>query len=150
MLSCLSCVWLCVTLWTIAHQPPPSMGFSRQEYWSGLLFPSPGDLPDPGIEPGSPTLQADSLAWTIKSLPTMWETRVRSLGQEDPLEKEMAPYSSILAWRIPWTEEAGRPQSMGSPRVGRDWATSLSLSAFLSLSLLMLALSSILSQTHEG
>ena len=56
----------------------------------------------------------------VKRLPTMWETRVRSLGQEDPLEKEMAPYSSILAWRIPGTEEAGRPQSMGSPRVGRD------------------------------
>ena len=47
--------------WTVAHQAPPSMGFSRQEYWSGLPFPSPGDLPDPGIEPGSPPeLQADS------------------------------------------------------------------------------------------
>ena len=47
--------------WTVAHQAPPSMGFSRQEYWSGLLFPSPGDLPDPGIEPRSPALQADAL-----------------------------------------------------------------------------------------
>ena len=47
--------------WTIARQAPPSMGFSRQEYWSGLLFPSPGDLPDPGTEPGSPVLQADAL-----------------------------------------------------------------------------------------
>ena len=47
--------------WTVAHQAPPSMGFSRQEYWSGLPFPSPGDLPDPGIEPRSPALQADSL-----------------------------------------------------------------------------------------
>ena len=46
--------------WTVAHQAPPSMGFSRQEYWSGLPFPSPGDLPDPGIEPGSPALQADA------------------------------------------------------------------------------------------
>ena len=46
---------------TVAHQAPLSMGFSRQEYWSGLPIPSPGDLPDPGIEPGSPTLQADSL-----------------------------------------------------------------------------------------
>ena len=46
---------------TVAHQAPPSMGFSRQEYWSGLPFPSPGDLSDPGIEPGFPTLQADSL-----------------------------------------------------------------------------------------
>ena len=55
---------LCPTLaipWTVAHQAPLSMGFSRQQYWSGLPFPSPGDLPDPGIEPGSPALQADSL-----------------------------------------------------------------------------------------
>ena len=46
---------------TVARQAPPSMGFSRQEYWSGLPFPSPGDLPDPGIKPRSPALQADSL-----------------------------------------------------------------------------------------
>ena len=57
----LSCVRLVTTPWTVAHQAPPSMGFSRQEYWSGLPFPSPGDLPDPGIEPRSPTSQADAL-----------------------------------------------------------------------------------------
>ena len=50
-----------VTLWTVAHQAPLSKKFSRQEYWSGLPFPSPGDLPDPGIKPVSPALQADSL-----------------------------------------------------------------------------------------
>ena len=50
------------TLWTVGHQAPPSMGFSRQEYWSGLPFPSPGDFPDPGIEPGSPALGADALS----------------------------------------------------------------------------------------
>ena len=49
------------TPWTVAHQAPLSMGFSRQEYWSWLPFPSPGDLPDPGIEPGSPALQANTL-----------------------------------------------------------------------------------------
>ena len=49
------------TPWTVARQSPLSMGFSRQEYWSGLPFPSPGDLPNPGIEPQSPALQADSL-----------------------------------------------------------------------------------------
>ena len=49
------------TPWTVAHQTPLSMGFSRQEYWSGLPFPSPGDFPDPRIEPSSPTLQEDSL-----------------------------------------------------------------------------------------
>ena len=57
----LSCVRLFATLWTVAYQAPPSMGFPRQEYWSGLPFPSPGDLPNPGIKPGSPTLQADTL-----------------------------------------------------------------------------------------
>ena len=55
-----SCLTLC-DLWTVAHQAPPSMGFFRQEYWSGLPFPSPVDLPDPGIEPRPPTLQADAL-----------------------------------------------------------------------------------------
>ena len=57
----LSRVQLFATPWTIARQAPPSMEFSRQEYWSGLPFPSPGDLPDSGIEPGSPALQADAL-----------------------------------------------------------------------------------------
>ena len=57
----LSCVWLFVTLWTVACQAPLSMGFSRQEYWSGLPFPSPGNLPGSGIKPRSPTLQADAL-----------------------------------------------------------------------------------------
>ena len=57
----LSHVQLFATLWTVAYQVPLSMGFSRQEYWSGLPFPSPGDLPNPGIEPRSLTLQADTL-----------------------------------------------------------------------------------------
>ena len=52
----LSRVRLFVTPWTVPHQAPLSMGFSRKQYWSGLTFPSPGDLPDPGIEPGSPAL----------------------------------------------------------------------------------------------
>ena len=56
----------------------------------------------------------------VKRLPAMRETRVRSLGQEDPLEEEMATRSSTLAWKIPWTEEPGRLQSMGSQRVGQD------------------------------
>ena len=59
----------------------------------------------------------------VKNLPTMWETQVQSLGREDPLEKEMATRSSILAWRIPWTEEPGRLQSMESQRVWHDWVT---------------------------
>ena len=57
----LSCVRLFATPWTVAYQAPQSMGFSRQEYWCGLPFPSPGDLPDPGIKPGFPALYADTL-----------------------------------------------------------------------------------------
>ena len=57
----LSHVRLFVTPWTVAHQAPPSMEFSRQEHWSGLPFPSPGNLPNPGIEPGSAALWADTL-----------------------------------------------------------------------------------------
>ena len=60
------------------------------------------------------------VAQMVKRLPTMWETQVQSLGLEDPLEKEMATHSSILAWKIPWTEEPGRLQSTGSQRVGHD------------------------------
>ena len=60
------------------------------------------------------------MAQTVKNLPAMEETGVRSLGQEDPLEKGMATHSRILVWRIPWTEEPGRLQSIGSQRVGRD------------------------------
>ena len=120
---------LCLTLatpWTVAHQALPSMGFSRQEYWSVLPFPSPGDLPNPGIELWSPASQADSIP---TELPGGSDSKasaynagdwVQSLGQEDILEKEMATHSSILAWKIPWTEEADRLQSMGSQRVRQD------------------------------
>ena len=65
------------------------------------------------------------VAQTVKRLSTMWETRVRSLGREDPLEKEMAIHTSTIAWKIPRTEEPGRLQSMGSQKVGHDWVTSL-------------------------
>ena len=60
------------------------------------------------------------MAETVKNLPAMQETRVQSLGLEDPLEKGMATHSSIFAWRIPWTEEHGGLQSMGSLRVGHN------------------------------
>ena len=65
----LSRVRLFVTPWTVVCQVSPSMGFSRQEYWNGLPFPSPGDLPDPGIKPGSPTLEADALTSEPTQLP---------------------------------------------------------------------------------
>ena len=66
----------------------------------------------------SPVCGASLVAQTVKRLSTMWETWIRALGWEDPLEKEMAIHSSTLAWKIPWTEEPGRLQSMGSQTVG--------------------------------
>ena len=64
--------------------------------------------------------RASLVAQQLEHLPAMQETQVRSLGWEDPLEKEMETHSSIVAWRIPWTDEPGGPQSTGSQRVGYD------------------------------
>ena len=69
------------------------------------------------------------MAQTVKCLPIMQETRVQSLSREDLLEKEMATHSSILAWKIPWTEEPARLQPMGSERAGHDRVTSLHFTA---------------------
>ena len=82
VLSCLSRVQLFLTPWTVAHQAPLSMGFSRQEYWKGLPFPSPGDLPDPGIEPAAlmPPASADGL-FTSAPPPTR-EAQLQS--QQEP------------------------------------------------------------------
>ena len=63
------------------------------------------------------------MAQLVKNLPAVQETQIKSLGQEDSLEKEMATHSSTLAWRIPWTEEPGKLQSMGLQRVGHNYAT---------------------------
>ena len=76
---------------------------------------------------GGSKISASLVAQTVKRLPTMRETWVPSLGREDLLEKEMATHSSILAWKIPWMEEPGRLQSMGTQRVRHDWVNSLSL-----------------------
>ena len=76
----------------------------------------PGDV-NLELANNSPT---SLVAQMVKRLPAMRKTRVRSLSQEDPLEKEMATHSSTLAWKIPWTEEPGRLQSMGLQRVGHD------------------------------
>ena len=120
VLSCFSHVWLFAMLWTLAHQAPLSMGFSRQEYWNGLPCPLPGDLPDPGIQSTSltsPTLIGGffitSANWGFpggtsgKNLPASagdirpagwipgWG-RSPGVGHSNPLH--------ILAWRTPWTE----------------------------------------------
>ena len=89
----------------------------------GAVFP-------PWYLPGAKLWLASLVAQRIKRLPAMQETQVWSLGWGDPLDKEMATHSSILAWRIPWTEEPGGLQSTGLQRVGHDWATSLSLSNY--------------------
>ena len=80
---------------------------------------------------------ASLVAQRLKNLPAMRETWVRFLGREDPLEKEMATHSSILAWRIPWMEEPGGLQSMGSQRVGHDWATSLIHSLMININMII-------------
>ena len=68
-------------------------------------------------------MEKEIINTTVKRLSTMWETRVRSLGREDPLEKEMAIHSSTIAWKIPWTEKPGSLQSVGLQRVRHNWAT---------------------------
>ena len=111
-----------VTLWTVAHQAPLSMGFSRQEYWSGLPFPSPGDLPDPGIEPRSSALQADTLtseprgkskinknmhlSWTVRR----WNQSIlKNIKPEYSLEglmlKLKLQYFEYLMWRADSVEK---------------------------------------------
>ena len=91
------------------------------------------------LERATLILGASLVAQRLKRLPEMWETWVGSLVREDPLEKEMATHSSILAWRIPWTKEPGGLQSMGLQRVRHDWATSLFFSplSFLKISFLI-------------
>ena len=131
----LSRVRLFATLWTVAPQAPPSLGFSRQEYWSGLPFPSPGDLPDPGILSALFCLSWFLFPHSPESLrpqdtvASIWRQQYGVSHQTDLdltyvshicLEKEMATHSSILAWRIPWMEEPGGLQSTGSQRVGHD------------------------------
>ena len=86
----LSRVRLSATPWTVAYQASPSMGFSRQEYWSGLLFPSPGDLPNPGVEPRSP-------AWQEDSLPAEPQGKPKNTARVD------YPFSRGSSWPRNWT-----------------------------------------------
>ena len=96
------------TLWTIARQAPPSLGILQARILEWVAYPF-SNFPTPSL-----------VAQRSKQLPATRETWVRSLGREDPLEKETITHSSILAWRIPWTEEPGGLQSTGSQRVGYD------------------------------
>ena len=114
MLSCFSRAQLFVTLWTVARQASLPMGFSRQEYWSGLPFPSPGDLPHPGIKPRSPT-SALAGGFFTTGFPggsagkesTCNEGDLGSIpGLVRSQEEGMATHSSVLAWRSPMDREA--------------------------------------------
>ena len=93
----LSRVQLFATPWTVAYQASPSMGFSRQECWSGLPFPSPGDLPDPGIEPGSPALQADAL---LSKPPGNCHPKSMEEGQRVEC---VCLFSRVWLFMTPWT-----------------------------------------------
>ena len=142
------CPTLCDTMYCILPGSS-SMGFSRQECRSGLPFTSPGNLPDSGMgnslslsHQGSP-----SQLFTCQIIRAILNTHITLLSWSSEIhvcvcfviwisvlwisEKAMATHSSTLAWKIPWTEEPGRLQSMGSLRVGHDWATSLLLFTFM-------------------
>ena len=109
-----SVVFDSANLWTVTHQAPLSMGFPRQESWSGLPCPFPGDLPNPGIKPRSLLLQADSLLSEPPQKPEEPANagEIRDTGpipwSGRSLDEGMATHSSILAWRIPRTEETDR------------------------------------------
>ena len=115
------CIWLHIFLYG-------SVGFSGSSAGkeSACNAGDPGLIPESGTAPWegiSYPLQyswASLMAQMVKNPPSMWETWLRSLGWEDPMEEGMATHSSILAWRVPWTEEAGKLQCMGSQRIKHD------------------------------
>ena len=137
----LSHVWLFATPWTVAYQAPPSTGFSRQVYWSGLPFPSPGDLPNPGIKPRSTrivgrhfTIWATAAAKSLQSCPTLCDPMDCSLPdfsvpgilQARTLEWVAISFSNAWKWKVkvkslspvwllatPWTAAYQAPPSMG-------------------------------------
>ena len=126
----LSC-WICLQIFPCSFFPPC---LSLLSYWTTmdyntlchnwfkyLSLPSHNQKILPSPLPPSKNL-GPWVAQMVKNLTPMWETKVWSLGQEDPLEEEMATHSSILAWKIPWTEEPGWLQSMYSQRIRYDWA----------------------------
>ena len=138
----LSRVQLFVTAWTVAHQAPLSMGFSRQEYWSGLPFPSPGDLPNPGIEPRSPALQADAGRCF-----NLWATREAHQQIKDAANSSDMSQSESLGFTRKWevkdewsqgvkeeSEEGGKFQKTmrkgindkGGVNWGNGWASQIS------------------------
>ena len=108
MLNCFSCVWLFATLWTVAHQAPLSVGFSRQEYWSGLPCPPPEDSPDTGIEPRSPDRPAAAAAKSLQSCLTLSDpidgsppgSPVPGILQARALEWVAISLSNAWKWKV--------------------------------------------------
>ena len=98
------------TPWTITLQAPQSMGFSRQEYQNGLPFPSPGDLPNPGVEPGSPALQADSLPTELQGKPLDENLNLHKKLRIQ--EMNVCMLSHVQLFAIPWTIACQAPLSM--------------------------------------
>ena len=111
MLSCFSCVQLFVTLWPVAQQAPLPMGFSRQEYWNGLPGSPPGDLPNPGMEPGSPALQAESLPSEPpgKPIPSQFQnvSALRPTERPRSLRRNKRHASCLFWFRWVWTARSG-------------------------------------------
>ena len=136
LLSHFSCVWLFVALWTIVCQAPLSMEFSRQEYWSGLPFPSPGDLPDPGIEPRSPAfrqilyhLAAAAAAKSLQSCPTLCNPidgsppgpSVHWILQARVLEWVAISFSNAWKWSHSGVSNSEWPHGLQPTRPLRPW-----------------------------
>ena len=109
-------LWIWKILWRRGQLPTPV-------FWPGEFHGLYGSRGHKESDKTATFTLASLVAQTVKNLPAMWQTWVRSLGREDPLEKEVAVHSSILAWEIPWTEKPCGLQSMGSQRVGHNWAT---------------------------
>ena len=130
----LSHVQLFVTPWTVACQAPLFVGILHAKILKWMPCSPPGDLSTQEFNPGlllysqiHYRLWASWLAQTVKNLPALQETHIWSLGWENPLEKGMATHSSILACRIPWTEEPAALQSMGLQKAGHDWTINTKL-----------------------
>ena len=113
-----------VTPWTVAHQAPPSWTEAKILEWVAISFCRGSSWSRDRAWVLLRLLHWQAVPWwlrMVKNLPAVWENWLQSVGWEDPLEKGMATHSSVPAWKIPWTEDPGRLQSMGSQRVRHDW-----------------------------